>query len=253
MANSRLDLLPLLDVFMVVLFVFATIQEQRLDDTSRDKDRLEERVAQVEGALREAQAGGQSRDARREEEQAESSQQRELKVVELKHEAEHLRQELRQARETFAAQRDKTRADLERAGVPEAALERIEVLSRVLDKYSVFEIEVVGDTADDGGIRNRCCYRVDPLDDEWVSCGDVPPRTEDRQRWLDTGAGGLADALRRTKGGNAMTLVRQDHAAGHRIASRLVDQLRDGFSDQHFYAEEEPLLPDHCGTGPAPQ
>jgi len=43
-----------------------------------------------------------------------------------------------------------------------------------------------------------------------------------------------------------MTLVRQDHAADHRIANRLVQQLRERFSDQHLYAEEEPSLPDHC-------
>ena len=51
MARHRLDLLPLLDVFMVVLFVFATIQEQRLGDSTRDAEQLQ----------RQLQVGGQRR------------------------------------------------------------------------------------------------------------------------------------------------------------------------------------------------
>src|SRR5690242_18541988 len=34
MAKRSIDMLPLLDIFMVVLFVFATIQEGQLDDTT---------------------------------------------------------------------------------------------------------------------------------------------------------------------------------------------------------------------------
>lgn len=243
-------MLPLLDVFMVVLFVFATISEQRLDDSSRERQRLRAQVEQMSQARHEAEAGGQRRDDRREREHDDAIEQRATALAEVKHEAEHLRAELRQARTSFAAEREKIAAELRRAGAPAEALEKIEVLSRVLDKYSVFEIELIGGVDADGGVTNHCCYRVDPLDDRWQACGLVPAEPAARVRWLEEGASGLGQALRRTKGGNAMTLVRQDHAAGHRIASRVVDDLRQRFSDQHFYAEEEPTLADHCGHRP---
>jgi hypothetical protein len=41
MAKRSIDMLPLLDVFMVVLFVFATIQEGQLDDTSSQLEQAE--------------------------------------------------------------------------------------------------------------------------------------------------------------------------------------------------------------------
>ena len=112
------------------------------------------------------------------------------------------------------------------------------------DAAGVFEI--AGVVADDR-VTNRCCFRVDPLADGWQPCGEIPGDAEARERWLDEGAGGLVDALRRTKGGNAMTLVRQDTRASHRLATRLVEQLRDRFTDQHFYAEHADELPGRCG------
>lgn len=246
MARHRLDLLPLLDVFMVVLFVFATIQEQRLDDTTRGRDRLQQRVAEVELVLREAQTREQQQQRRREAEGLDEDQERDEALAELRSETELLRRELTKARRTVTEHKDEVRAELAQAGVSERMLQRVDVLSRVLDKYSVFEIELTGAVDADGGVLSRCCYRVDPLADVWESCGVVPPRPESRERWLDEGAGGLAVALRRTKGGNAMTLVRQDLDAGHRIASRLVEQLRQRYSDQHFYAEERAELEAHC-------
>ena len=50
-ARPRLDLLPLLDVFMVVLFVFATIQEKQLDETQRDVEAERARAAELETEL----------------------------------------------------------------------------------------------------------------------------------------------------------------------------------------------------------
>lgn len=245
MARHRLDLLPLLDVFMVVLFVFATIQEQRLDDSTKNEAELERRAQQAEATLRATRAGQAERDEAQRVEQARTERLRAAALTEVMGEAEHLREELRELREAFVAHRTKTREDLEAMGVPARALEHIEVLTKVLDKYSVFEIEVVGRVQEDT-VTNVCCFRVDPLRDEWSSCGEVPPRAEDWADWLEGGAAGLVSALHRTKGGNAMTLVRQDHAATHRIASRLVEQLRDRFSDQHFYAEDAVVLGDHC-------
>ncbi|MCH9680464.1 MAG: hypothetical protein K0V04_03440 [Deltaproteobacteria bacterium] len=246
MARHRLDLLPLLDVFMVVLFVFATIDERRLDESTRGEAQARVKVEELQGALQAATEREQTQRRQAQAQQAASTVRNDEALAEVKREAEHLRKELQKVRETLVEQQSKARADLAKAGVPEEALRRVDVLSRVLDKYSVFEIELVGDTTGDGSIVSRCCYRADPLDDRWIACGEVPGREDDRDRWLEEGAGGLAAALRRTKGGNAMTLVRQDHAAGHRIASRLVEQLRDRFADHDFYAEEEPVLTLRC-------
>lgn len=249
MARHRLDLLPLLDVFMVVLFVFATIQEGRLDDTTRSEQRLEERLAEAQAELRQARRKIQDHEHGEATVEAERSEDERARLA-AQAESAHLREELAELREAFVEHRDETRQDLEAMGAPAEALELIEVLTKVLDKYSVFEIELVGVEGvegDEGSVVNRCCYRVDPLVDEWHSCGEVPLQAEDRERWLDEGAGGLAAALRKTKGGNAMTLVRQDHAAGYRIAGRLVEQLRQRYADQHFYAEDEEVLEDHCG------
>ncbi|MCX4242609.1 hypothetical protein [Paraliomyxa miuraensis] len=235
MARHRLDLLPLLDVFMVVLFVFATIQEQRLDDTTRDAQRLEERVAQAERALQVARA-----------EQIAESSKHVSAMDEAQAQAQDLRRELLDLQHALHAQRDEARRTLARAGVSEQAVERIELLSKVLEKYGVVEIDLVAD-GEEGELGTRCCYRSDPLSDDWRSCGRVPARLEDRAVWLDGGAGGLVDALRRTKGGNAMTLVRQhEHEAGYRIAQRLAEQLRERFTDQHVVAEVEPDLVLRC-------
>lgn len=242
MARHRLDLLPLLDVFMVVLFVFATIQEQRLDDSTRNEQQLERRVAQAQLTLEQAQRQQQQR--ARELKAAEHAQA--AARAQAEGEAEHLRGELQQMREAFAEHREQTRRDLEQMGVPAAALEHFEVLSRLLDKHSVFEIEIKGQTDPEGVVRNMCCFRVDPLEDRWSSCGVVPHRADERAPWLDAGSGALAAALRRTKGGNAMTLVRQDSTATYRIAANLVDLLQERFSDHYFHAEQKPALDDRC-------
>lgn len=240
--RHQLDLLPLLDVFMVVLFVFATIQEQRLDDTSRDATQLEQRVAQAEEALRVTVA--------REREQAAAhtvvEQERAATLASAEAEAERVRAEVEVLRQAFASHQQQTRVELAKAGLPEQALENREVLERVLEKYSVFEIELHGEDRESGELVNRCCYRIDPLLDEWRSCGQVPSSSEERERWLDEGANGLADALRRTKGGNAMTLVRQDLDASYRVASGLAGLLRTRLPDHHVYAEEEPKLGARC-------
>jgi len=248
-SRHRLDLLPLLDVFMVVLFVFATIQEQRLDDSTRDAEALEQRVQQAEARLAAEQARqhDQARD-RAELHVADEAERRKQAsaAAEAAREAQRLRIELDRLRLAVAEHQQQTREGLERLGLPDDTLERIEVLTRVLDKYSVIEVEIIGRWSEDGIVVHDCCFRSDPLADRWSSCGIVPQRFEERGRWLDEGADGLGDALRRTKGGNAMTVVRQDDAAAHRIASRLVEQLRERFSDQHFYVEEQAVLHDHC-------
>ena len=52
----------------------------------------------------------------------------------------------------------------------------------------------------------------------WKSCGTVPHRAAELDAWLQDGGDGLVAALRRTKGGNAMTVIRQDRTATARRA-----------------------------------
>jgi hypothetical protein len=236
--RHSIDLLPLLDVFMVVLFVFATIQEQKLEDTTHDAEQLAERAAEAERALASASARDRERTADDEREAA--------ALAEAERAADALRDELRSLREGVADEQARTRATLAQAGLPVETLERLDLLSRLLDKHGVVEIEIAGHQGEDGLPINRCCFRVDPLADRWQACGRVPALAEDRERWLDDGAHGLAEALRRTKGGNAMTLVRNDSEATHDIAGRLAALLRTRFSDQYVDAKEVPVLTARC-------
>ena len=63
MARRNLDMLPLLDVFMVVLFVFATIQEGELAAEEQQSDDLEKQLlaAQIQAATASTQARGSTR------------------------------------------------------------------------------------------------------------------------------------------------------------------------------------------------
>lgn len=227
---------------MVVLFVFATIQEQRLDDSARSEQRLEQRLREAQTTLQQVRAQ-QDQQAH---ERAVAERERAAAQAQIEGEAEHLRRELSKMQQAFAEHREQTRQELEAIGAPDTALEHLEVLSRLLERHSVFEIEIQGRFEEDGSLRSRCCFRVDPLKDRWQSCGSVPHRADDRALWLDEGAGGLTAALRRTKGGNAMTLVRQDSVAKHRIAGDLVDLLRERFSDHSFHAEQKAVLEERC-------
>ena len=215
--RHALDLLPLLDVFMVVLFVFATIQEQQLDVSEHELATLRSELA-----------------AMRAEAQAEPEP-----AVELA-----LRSELAQARGESVELRDAL-ARLRRAAESAAAagatggaevLRRQEVLGKLIDHFSVFEIEIDGALLD-GVVHNRCCYRTEPLSGQWLACGEVPAAATELRDWLAEGGAGLIDALRRTKGGNAMTIVRQNERATYRVGRKLEEQLRERFPDHKIYDE----------------
>ncbi|HEY0134163.1 MAG TPA: hypothetical protein VGB85_08785 [Nannocystis sp.] len=215
-----LDLLPLLDVFMVVLFVFATIQEQQLDTSQQAQAILRSELASAQA---QAQARPEPPDP----------------AVE-----QALRSELAQARDEAVELRDAL-ARLRRAAESAAAtgttggaevLRRQEVLNKLVDHFSVFEIEIDGRLVD-GVIHNRCCYRTEPMSEQWLPCGEAPAATTELRDWLAEGGGGLVDALRRTKGGNAMTIVRQNELATYRIGRKLEEQLRERFPEHKIYDE----------------
>lgn len=224
--RHRLDLLPLLDVFMVVLFVFATIQEQRLDETTRDATALAQELDAAKRALVEREA--------------------ELLAAADGTELEAVRERLRERDATIAEVKANAQATIAGLAAGDDAVRRQSVLVKLLDRYSVFEIEIAGDADETGAVINRCCYRTDPLSTTWTPCGAIPSVAQARTTWWDEGGGGLDLALRRTKGGNAMTIIRQDERASWRIAARLEELLRDRFADQQVYDEGVTLVDVHC-------
>lgn len=232
-----LDLLPLLDVFMVVLFVFATIQERQLDASAQATATLAAELA----ALRLEQAEV----ARLKREHAATAAAEQA----VRDELTRLREEHAQLREILT----ELRAAAEQAAATDATpgaevLRRQDVLARLLDHFSVFEIEVDGELHGDAVI-NHCCYRTEPLAGAWRACGEVPAATAELRDWLAEGGRGLVDALRRTRGGNALTIVRQNERATWRIGRKLEEQLRERLPDHKIYGEGVALHAVACPRG----
>jgi len=235
--TSHLDMLPLLDVFMVVLFVFASIQEDQLESSHAHRDELEQEVTTLQRRL---EAMGETADL---------GEKRALAAAERAvQRAESAEGEAARMAEALASVRAKARETAGGAGADptvDETLRRQEVLSRLLDHFSVFEIEIAGDVDPTGIVSNRCCYRTE-LAGTWTRCGTVPPRTAELSAWLDDGAAGLVDALRKTKGGNAVTIVRQDEQATYRVAGALGSALRERFAEHKLYNEGVAVVTGLC-------
>ncbi len=224
-----LDLLPLLDVFMVVLFVFATIQERELDAEAHASAALRAEVV----ALRAAASAPTP-----------PPPPPSPSAAQAEAEAEALRAELTQARDA----RTELRAALERLGAAAeqaaatdtlggaAGLRPQGILAPLLAPFSVFEIEADGELAG-ATVINHCCYRTEPLAGAWRSCGTIPAASAELKDWLAAGGAGLVEALRRTRGGNALTIVRQNERATWRVGRKLEEQLRDRFPEHKIYGE----------------
>lgn len=227
--RHALDLLPLLDIFMVVLFVFATIQERQL---GRSEDATAALRAEL-AATRQASA-----DARAELERQLAQQRGGAADIEaLRAELTQRQDELAELRQSFREVRLAAEAAAATPGLGGAeVLRRQEILAKLIDHFSVFEIEIDGELAD-GVVLNHCCYRSEPLTAAWRSCGQVPAVGDELRDWLADGGGGLMEALRRTKGGNALTIVRQNERATWRVGRKLEEQLRERLPDHKIYDE----------------
>ncbi|MCY1054196.1 hypothetical protein [Nannocystis sp. SCPEA4] len=226
--RHALDLLPLLDVFMVVLFVFATIQEGQLDASAHSAAQLQAELQRLR-----AQQVDPGELARLQQAEAAATSAAEAARAELARAGEAQR-ELQSALERLRATAEQAAATATTPG--DEVLRRQEVLARLLDHFSVFEIEVDGELVGDD-VVNHCCYRTEPLAGAWRSCGTVPAAGAELQDWLAEGGAGLVDALRRTRGGNAMTIVRQNERATWRVARKLEEQLRERFPEHKIYGE----------------
>lgn len=227
-----LDLLPLLDVFMVVLFVFATIQEHQLGATAEASAAMQRELVALRARAAEPVVAAAEAEALRRAQADSAASERDARAAlalarsELA-ELHAAMDRLRAAAEQAAATGDTSGAEV---------LRRQEILARLLDHFSVFEIEVDG-APGDAGMINHCCYRNEPLAGAWQSCGQLPAATADLQDWLAGGGAGLIDALRRTRGGNALTIVRQNERATWGIGRKLEEQLRERFPDHKLYHE----------------
>ena len=263
-SSRHLDMLPLLDVFMVVLFVFATIQEDEHEAERAEFDRF---VAQLHVTARQQQAEAAARlkvaergaaDAKAESEhlaaQLDASAQQQAKVTArleaaereaayAKEAADKLRAEVASVVKQFILSNKDTPGVDDARGVDEF-LRREEVLDKLLNHFTVFEVEVVGE-ADADSMTNRCCYRTDTSKTPWKSCETVPYREAELDAWLQDGGDGLVSALRRTKGGNAMTVIRQDTTASYDVVHNLSASLRKFFPEHEIYSmipKESPTL-----------
>ena len=229
MATKRsLDLLPLLDVFMVVLFVFATIQEGELDDSEQQNETLEAKAAAAEAKAKAATE-------LLERVEAELEAELEVQTREAAR-ASMLDAENQQFRQACGPRQPG--GDLCPAANAEAKqlAELTDVQQRMLGAIAVFEVEIGGKAdLDTGKLLERCCYRSDPPDGEWSSCGDLPRTRQDRQDWFDAGADGLREALRETREGGAIVLLRQSELASHNAGSDLAELLRARLPDHYVY------------------
>jgi hypothetical protein len=233
-----IDMLPLLDVFMVVLFVFATIQEQQLDSSAQELEELSEALARAE--LEAEQRAGRVEQLSEQVEQLEARSARQAARE----------QQLEQLVEDYERECGPRRNDgpvCPAAAVSSNAKQHAEMAAlheRLLDNVAVFEIEVEGEPdLTTGKIHNRCCYRADPPSGEWRSCGEIPSDALAQQTWLDNGGSGLLDGLNRTRGGNAVVLLRQGKQARYRVSNDLAELLRERIPSHRVYD-------DGIGAGP---
>jgi len=207
--RRHLDLLPLLDVFMVILFALATMTERELESTT---ERAQELAADLEAVQKELDTGARARA-----------------------EADRLRVEVAGLHDRLAEIVDAD-ATLARA---EEHRRRDAILGKVLHHIELVEIEISGHTESEGRIINRCCFRTDPLTPAWRTCGLVPAHAVPRATWFDHQALDLHAALS-NEGSDRSTLfmIRQDDIATHRIAEKLAIMIRQRVGDDKVYDED---------------
>lgn len=206
---------------MVVLFVFATIQEGELSESVHEAAALAQENLRLETRVSELQ----KRVSAEQEDMAAQLEQREAQTRRAREAMAQLQEHIEELEQSD------TRTDAHRTAAE--TIRRGEVLAKLLDHFSVFEIEIAGALGDSQ--VNRCCYRTDLEPQVWQRCGEIPSREADIEAWLETGASGLVDALRKTKGGNALVVVRQDEQATYRISAKLEGTLRARFPDHAVY------------------
>lgn len=238
--KHRIDMLPLLDVFMVVLFVFATIQEGQLDSSAQELD--EATAARLEAEVLAAAESARS---------AVLEAELEVLAQEQRREAELEGQIAEYQRACGPRQPGGPLCPAAEADTRELA-EVAAVHDQVLANVAVFEIEVAGVMVD-GSIENHCCFRADPPQGEWQRCGVVPTSASARADWFDDGAEGLREALRETRDGYAVVLLVQDEVAGYQIGKDFTALLHNRLRNHYVYDNGVTKQPLRCPLLPRGQ
>lgn len=243
MARRSIDMLPLLDVFMVVLFVFASIQEGQLDSSTQALETAKHELldAQLSAATESARAAALAV---------------ELEVVaqerrEIRAHHDELASELAAYERACGPRTDD--GPICPAATPESRelVEIATVHQQVMANVAVFELEISGEVQANG-LVNHCCFRPNPPEGEWQRCGVVPSHATARADWFDEGGDGLRDALRQTRDGYAIVLVQQDGAASYQIGQDLSNLLHARLRDHYVYDNGVSTGPLDCPLLPAP-
>jgi hypothetical protein len=209
MAKRSIDMLPLLDVFMVVLFVFATIQEGQLDDTTARLQAAEDAqlAAEMTAATESARAA--------------------IVSAELSAELAAYQQACGPAVEggpLCPAAEPATRELIETAAVH----------GQLLSHVAVFEVEIAGEKHPNQ-ILDHCCVRADPPRGEWKRCGVIPVGEQARADWFDDGGEGLRGVIRETRDGYAIVLLEQNLDASYQVSKDLARLLHERLRGHYIY------------------
>ncbi|PRQ09179.1 hypothetical protein [Enhygromyxa salina] len=224
MRKRSLDMLPLLDVFMVVLFVFATVQESELDSTIREVDELQAKLleAQVMHAAEAARASVLAAQVEVQAQQRDRATQLEAELADYQ----------RACGPRGADDPLCPAADPERREQAEIAVMQDQLLSNI----AVFQIEIGGEVdLESGRVINHCCFRADPPIGEWRRCGEVPYSRIAQADWFDEGANGLRESLKQTREGYAIILLQQDKPASYQLTKDFAQLLQSRLRDHYVY------------------
>jgi biopolymer transport protein ExbD len=234
-----IDMLPLLDVFMVVLFVFATIQESQLDSSVQELEDAQAALARAE-AERAAEA---AKVATLSTSLAKLEGQRERQTAD----ARTLRERLREYERECGPRQPNGPACPAADPNAKAQVAVSAIHQRLLSNLAVFEVQLEGDpNLTTGKVPTRCCYRPDPPEGAWRSCGEVPIEQQQRVAWFEAGAHGLLEQLEDTKGESAVVLVSQGTLARYSTSDDLADLLRDRFPNHRVYDDGTSAGPPDC-------
>ena len=237
MAQRNLDMLPLLDVFMVVLFVFATIQEGELAAEEQESDSLQKQLvaAQIQASTAAVEAANLAAQVQVSQQTAQQTAQQ---TTELEAQV--------QAYQSACGPRRDGDPLCPAAQTQVRELQEVaDVHEQLLTNIAMFEVEIAGQANLELGRRiNHCCFRADPPAGEWRRCGAVPAEETARGDWFDDGADGLREQLRETRDGYAIVLVRQDREATYQMSKDFSRLLRDRLREHYVYdngVSTEPL------------
>lgn len=244
---QQADMLPLIDVILVVLFVFATIEEGNTQNQSSSVQMKEQQIDNLQSLLNQLQSqldemipaetlesALASKDETIDAQKKTAAQQAQT-VAELKKTIQDQKTDLKRSDQKtkdilkFKLKVSDQRLDLE-------SVKRAESLIKHLLKQNIVtEVEISGED-------NTCCYRQDPQKGSWQSCGQVP--IYPNKTWLKgPDAQKLNNTLESTRGGNAITIVRQDVNASHLISVRLQSVIRQEISESKVYVDDASPLP----------